>query len=156
MWRYSPVDELDLDRFRPGTVASTVEHGDLGRATITRGEVGDDLPESGDGLVWLHHALATDPIVVDVPAGVTVTDTIVIRHAGPADGRAAAPQLIVRAGSDSEVRVVEVFDGGGAGLLLPATTIAADGAARVGYVGVQQLHRAAWSLGTLEIRAEAQ
>jgi Fe-S cluster assembly protein SufD len=54
------------------------------------------------------------------------------------------------------VRVVEVFEGGGAGLLLPVTTLAVDGAARLGYVGVQQLDRAAWSLGTLEISAEAQ
>ena len=52
--------------------------------------------------------------------------------------------------------MVEVFEGGGAGLLLPATTLTLDGAARVGYVGVQQLDRAAWSIGTLEIVAEAQ
>jgi len=160
VWRYSPIDELDLDRLQPGSVASAVEHGDLGRATVLRGEDAlarlIDLPETADALTWLHHALAADPIVVDVPAGVTVADTIVIRHEGPADGVAAAPQLVVRAGADSEVRVVEVFEGGGAGLLLPATTLAVDGAARLGYVGVQQLDRAAWSLGALEISAEAQ
>jgi Fe-S cluster assembly protein SufD len=156
VWRYSRIDELDLDRFQPGALVSAVEHGDLGRATVTRGGAGDDLPESGDALTWLHHALAVDPIVVDVPAGTTVAETIVIRHAGPADGTAAAPQLIVRAGPDSEVRVVEVFEGGGAGLLLPATHLALDAAARVGYVGVQVLHRAAWSIGTLDIEAEGQ
>ena len=63
---------------------------------------------------------------------------------------------MVRAGADSEVRVVEVFEGGGAGLLLPATSITLAGAARVGYVGVQQLDRAAWSVGTLDIEADAQ
>ena len=156
VWRYGRIDELDLDRFQPGAASSTVEHGDLGRATVRRGVAGEDLPESADALVWLHHALAVDPIVIDVPAGTTVADTIVIRHAGPADGTAAAPQLVVRAGADSEVRVVEVFEGGGAGLLLPATHLLLESAARVGYVDVQQLDRAAWSLGTLEISAEAQ
>lgn len=160
VWRYSRIDELDLDGFRPGAVATTVEHGDLGRASIRRGEDAADalgaLPESADALTWLHHALANAPIVIDVPGGVTVTDTIVVRHAGLADGVAAAPRLVVRAGPDSEVRVVEVFEGGGAGLLLPSTTITLAGAARVGYVGVQQLDRAAWSIGTLDIEVEAQ
>jgi len=160
VWRYSPIDELDLDRFEPGQASTTVDHGDLGRAVVRRGDdtvdrLGD-LPETADGLAWLHHALATDPVVIDVPAGVTVEGTIVVRHEGPADGVAAAPQLIVRAGADSEVRVVEVFEGGGAGLLLPATHLVLEGAARVGYVGVQVLDRAVWSIGTLEISAESQ
>lgn len=156
VWRYSPIDELDLDRFAPASGTSSVEHGDLGRATVGRGEGFGELPETADALTWLHHALATDPIVIDVPAGVTVADTIVIRHQGPADGMATAPQLLVRAGADSEVRVVEVFEGGGAGLLLPATTLALAGASRVGYVGFQQLHRTTWSVGSLEAIAEAQ
>jgi len=160
VWRYSRIDDLDLDRFQPGPVTSTVEHGDLGRAVVVRGDDAvallGDLPEMADALGWLHHAVVSDPIVIGVPAGVTVAETIVIRHQGPGDGLATAPRLLVRAGADSEVRVVEVFEGGGAGLLLPATTLTLDGAARVGYVGVQQLDRAAWSIGTLEIVAEAQ
>jgi len=160
VWRYSRIDELDLDRFGPGPVLTSVEHGDLGRAVVARGAAAvalvGDLPDSADALTWLHLALAADPIVVDVPAGVTVADTIVIRHQGPADGVAAAPRLVVRAGADSDVRVVEVYEGGGAGLLLPATTITLASAARVGYVGAQLLDRAAWSLGTLSIDVDAQ
>lgn len=160
VWRYSRIDDLDLDRLQPGPVTSRVEHGDLGRAVVVRGDDAvallGDLPEMADALGWLHHAVVSDPIVIGVPAGVTVAETIVIRHQGPGDGLATAPHLLVRAGADSEVRVVEVFEGGGAGLLLPATTLTLDGAARVGYVGVQQLDRAAWSIGTLEIVAEAQ
>ncbi|MGQ0830711.1 MAG: Fe-S cluster assembly protein SufD, partial [Microthrixaceae bacterium] len=115
-----------------------------------------DLPAEGDALVWLHHALASDPILIDVPAGVTVADPIVVRHVGPADAAAAAPRLVVRAGADSEVRVLEVFEGGGAGLLLPVTQISVADAARVGYVGVQLLDRATWSIASLEIDAGAQ
>jgi Fe-S cluster assembly protein SufD len=162
VWRYSPIDALDLDGFRPAAVATTVEHGTLGKATISRAsDLGDasplgDLPDHGDRLAWLHHALATDPVLIDVPAGVTVADPIVIRHTGPADGVVGAVRLIVRAGADSEVRVVECFDGGGAGLLLPGAVLHVGPSARVGYVGVQNLDRAAWSIGTLEAEAEAQ
>ncbi|MEO6318909.1 MAG: SufD family Fe-S cluster assembly protein [Acidimicrobiales bacterium] len=160
VWRYGRIDELDLDRFSPGVIETTIEHGDLGRTTVRRGDAAagalDALPESADALTWLHEALATDPIVVDVPAGATVAEPIVITHRGPADGTAAAPHLVVRAGADSEVRVVEVFEGGGAGLVLPSTAVSLAAAARVGYLGVQVLHRAAWSLGRLEIVVEAQ
>ncbi len=160
VWRYGRIDELDLDRFSPGTTSTVIEHGHLGRATVRRGgesvDALDALPESADALTWLHEALAIDPIVVEVPAGVTVTEPIIIRHEGPADGVVTAPHVVVRAGADSEVRVVEVFDGGGSGLALPSTTVTVAGAARVGYLGVQVLDRAAWSLARLEIVVEAQ
>ncbi len=161
VWKYSRVDELDLERLTPGAATTTVTHGDLGRATVHRAESGPhdllgDLPEEGDALVWLHHALATDPIVVEVPAGVTVPDPIVVRHTGAADGTAAAARLLVRAGADSEVRIVEVFEDGGDGVLLPRTDLELESSARVGYVGAQLLDRVAWSIGTLEIRADSQ
>jgi len=160
VWRYSRIDELELEQFRPAPVVTTVEHGELGRVVVARGADAvarlADQPDEGDALSWLHEALAADPIVIDVPAGFVLADPIVICHEGPADGTAAAPHLVVHAGADSEVRVVEVFEGGGAGLLLPSTTINLAGASRVGYVGAQLLHRAAWSIGSLEILAEAQ
>ena len=162
VWRYSPIDSLDLERFSAAAVATTVTHGDLGRATVRRaadladGVALGELPDHGDRLVWLHHALAVDPVVVDVPAGVVVPDPIVVRHTGPADGTVGAVRLIVRAGADAEVRIVEIFEGGGDGLLLPGTELHAAPSARVGYLGVQDLGRATWSLGTLEADADAQ
>ena len=160
VWRYSRIDELDLDRLAPGTTETSVEHGPLGRARVLRGaeavELLGDLPETADAMVWLHHALTVDPIVVDVPAGTAVADPIIVRHAGAADATAAATHLVVRAGADCEVRVVEVFDGGGDGLLLPGTELLLDGAARVGYVGAQLLGPTAWSIGALDIVAHSQ
>ncbi len=163
VWRYSRIGDLDLSRFTPAAATTTFEHGDLGKARVGRASEIDgaasllgDLPDHGDALVWLHHALAADPIVIDVPAGVTIAEPIVIHHSGPADGTVAAPRLVVRAGSDSEVRIVESFDGGGAGLLLPITDISVADAARVGYVGVQTLDRSAWSIASLDLEAGAQ
>ncbi|MGH9086196.1 MAG: Fe-S cluster assembly protein SufD, partial [Acidimicrobiales bacterium] len=161
VWRYSRIGDLDLDRHTPGRVASEVEHGDLGRATVRRavdltgGEL-DPLPEEGDALVWLHHALLDDVILIDVPDGAVVADPIVVHHSGPADATAAATRLLVRAGADSEVTVVEVFDGGDAGLLLPETVVHIGGAGRVGYVGLQALSPSTWSIGRLDLSADAQ
>ena len=163
VWRYSRIGELELDRYAPAASLSTFEHGDLGRARVGRASELDDaagilgdLPADGDALVWLHHALALDPIVIDVPAGVTVATPIMVRHTGPADGTATAPRLVVRAGADSEVRIVEVFDGGDAGLLLPVTDVSVAAAARVGYLGVQTLGRSTWSIASLDLEAGAQ
>ena len=157
VWRYSRVHELDLDRFTPGAVASTVEHGELGRADVLRGDAAAErlpaLPAQADAFTWIHHALAVDPIVIDVPAGVEVRDPIVVRHTGPADGVAAATALVVLLGDASAVTVVEQHSGGGAGLVVPATGIVVAAGARAGYVSVQQLDPAAWSIGALDIEA---
>ena len=160
VWKYSRIDELELERFTAAGAVTTVDHGDLGRARVLRGDDAAqllaELPESGDAITWLHHALLADPVVIDIPAGVTVADPIVVRHEGPADGSAAAVRLVVRAGADSEVHVVEVFEGGGDGLLLPATEVAAGPSARVGYVAAQLLGPRSWSIGTVELVADAQ
>jgi Fe-S cluster assembly protein SufD len=162
VWRYSPIDALDLDRFAPAVVVTTVEHGDLGKATVSRAadlggaDVLGDLPDHGDRLVWLHHALAADPVVIDVPAGVTVAEPIVVRHTAPADGQAGAVRLIVRAAADSDVRVVECFEGGGDGLLLPGTELHVGPSARLGYLAVQTLGSSAWSIGSLDAAVDAQ
>lgn len=161
VWRYSRIDELDLARYTAVPATTTVEHGELGKATISRGADVDpaalgDLPASAHAVAWLRRALLTDPIVIDVPAGTSVADPIVVRHQGSPDGAASAVHLVVRAGADSEVRVVEVFEGGGAGLLVPTTDLVLADAARVGYVGAQLLGRQAWSLGTLELHVQAQ
>jgi Fe-S cluster assembly protein SufD len=161
VWRYSRIDELDLDRLVSAASESTVEHGELGRARVLRGddvgpELLGELPEGGHAVTWLRQALVADPIVIDVPAGVTVPEPIVVRHQGAADGTAAAVRLVVRAGADSDVKVVEVFDGGGDGVLLPTTELRLEGSSRVGYAGAQLLDRRAWSLGTLELDIESQ
>jgi Fe-S cluster assembly protein SufD len=161
VWRYSRIDELDLERLEAVAGESTVEHGELGRARILRGddvapEHLGELPDTGHTVTWLRQALLADPIVIDVPAGVTVPDPIVVRHRGAPDGGAATVRLVVRAGADSDVKVLEVLEGGGDGLLLPTTELQLEGLARVAYAGAQLLDRRTWALGTLELDLESQ
>src|SRR3546814_1365256 len=52
-----------------------------------------DAPSGDAAVPLLHEALVSNPVVIDVPAGVTVTDPIIVRHVGPADGAASAVHL---------------------------------------------------------------
>jgi Fe-S cluster assembly protein SufD len=163
VWRYSRIDELDLDRFAPAAAVAQLEHGDLGRARVGpasqldgAAELLDDLADPTSAIGWLRRSLAVDPIVIDVPDGVRVAAPIVIRHQGPADGEAVASQVVVRAGADSEVVVIELAEGGGAGLALPGSNISVGAAARVGYLAVQDLSASTWALGALDVAVESQ
>jgi len=135
-----------------------VDHGDLGRAQVLRGDAAAGrllaLPEQSDAIGWLNLSLAVDPIVVDVPEGVTVPDPITIRHDGPGEGAAIATQVVVLLGESSQATVVEQLTGGGDGLVLPATHLVVGPAAHLGYVSVQDLDRASWSIATLDVEAQ--
>ena len=196
MWRYSRIDELDLDAYVPagevpggplpaatqalvdavtdraatvvvrnGRVAS-VELGEVGAKGVHVGRVtdahaavlGSTIDEAPDAFVRLNDAFTAEPVAVDVPAGVVVPGPVVVVHLTGGAGAAAFPRLLVRAGDDSEVTVLEVqASGGDAGLVVPVTEIVAGRAARVGHVTVQQLGLATWQLGlqVSQVAAEA-
>jgi Fe-S cluster assembly protein SufD len=69
-------------------------------------------------------------------------------HLTAGDGVATFPHLVVRAGADSDVSVLEVqVSGAERALVVPVTEILVGHAARVGHVTVQQLGLATWQLG---------
>jgi Fe-S cluster assembly protein SufD len=202
VWRYSRVDELDLDRFQPATpapgagaavpaeldallgavpdaaavlvlrngavvradvradlaakglsvaVAADADEGALGRA------LGGEPAQGPDVFATLNDAFAAAPVVVRVPAGMTVPGPVVVAHWTEGDGTAAFPRLAVLAGQDSEVAVLEVQGSDDASsLVVPVTELVVDRAARVGHLTVQQLGAAAWQLGLQASLLEAE
>jgi Fe-S cluster assembly protein SufD len=198
-WRYSRIDDLDLDAFAPavggaddvpaapagvsggdldallgavgdaaatvvvrnGRVASVVVNESLAAKGLRVGpaaeadaeRLGRTVGEAADPFVTLNDAFLVDPVVVHVPPGVTVTGPVVVVHhtlggPGGAPHTAAFPRLLVDAGDDSEVTVVEAQVSDGApSLVVPVTEIAVGRAARVGHLMVQQLGMAAWQVG---------
>ena len=118
--------------------------------------VGAAVGEAPDAFVSLHDAFLSDPVVVDVPAGVVLPGPVVVVHVTDGDGVAAFPHLVVRAGDDSEVAVLEIqASGAERALVVPVTEILAGRAARVGHVAVQQLGMATWQLGLQVSQVEA-
>src|SRR5829696_6183527 len=110
IWRYSRIDDLQLDRFTPGEATTTIEGG--AGIVVDRAELGElpdvILAETTDVFGELNTAFMA-PIVVRVPAGTLVPETIVITHEISGDGTAVFPRLVIDAGADSEVTVVERF-----------------------------------------------
>ena len=69
------------------------------------------------------------------------TDPVVVIHWSPVDGVAAFPRLVVDAGADSAVRVLDVYasEGDAGDLVVPVIELRVGPAARLGYVNVQSL-----------------
>ena len=75
---------------------------------------------------------------------------VVVVHWISGSGVAAFPRLVLEAGADSDVAVLEVFvsDEGADALVVPVTHLHVGKAARVGHVVVQDLGLTAWQLAT--------
>jgi Fe-S cluster assembly protein SufD len=198
VWRYSRVDDLDLDDFLPPSDAGgTTGVPELVRplldampvraalvvarnGRVVHAELRDDLAAKGvraervgerdggvlgatidqapDVFLGFNDAFVVEPVVVRVPAGVVVDAPVVVAHVTAGDRRAAFPRLVVDAGDDSEVSLLEVqVSGPEPGLVVPVTEITVGRAARVGHLTVQQLGLATWQLGlqVASVNAEA-
>src|ERR1700722_13194873 len=163
VWRYSRIDTLDLDRFRPSGTVPVDAHNDPGPSPSDRihtlvdalgprsglmvtingvlatvaSSVGDDLLSLGRAteqddmetllgsviseprdFVLLNDAFAVDPLVVDIAAGITIDDPIVIIHVvSGSGGDAVFPRTVVRTGAASEAGVIEIIVDVDTGLL---------------------------------------
>jgi len=177
VWRYTPIGRLDLSRYQlvgdPGgaSPASVPDHSAIADISNGRLRVVDLSPEAGaqgvevrplgdgdaelaasvdvDLFSAMNAAFSAEPVLVRVPPGVSVEKPVVIRHWVDADGAAVFPRLIVDAGADSSVEVLELHGSADvAALVSPVVEIRAAAAARVGYLAVQDLGPKVWHIGS--------
>ena len=126
VWRYSRIGELELDRFHPVASTTTVqgangyvaEDHDLDTTTVH--DVFDELSASFYG-----------ETVLSIPKGTHVPAPIVVTHTVHGENEATFPRLVIDAGENSEVTVVERFvsDSTGAALIVPRLFVRAQQAA---------------------------
>jgi Fe-S cluster assembly protein SufD len=149
IWRYSRIRELDLHRFLPARGVASLQGG--------TGVLADFEP---DDLAWIGadgaapdvfaelNTAFVDPVVLRVPAGKVVTEPVVLDHRTVA-GRATFPRLVVEAGPDSEITVIERYRSadGDPSLVVPVVSIRAHQAARVRYLALNELSSTAWMIG---------
>ncbi len=150
IWRYSRIDQLDLSRFVPGVATTTI----AGPTDFV--DDGSDDPElfadeTPDVFAELNRAFMT-PVVVRVPAGKVVAEPIIVTHTISGSGTAVFPRLVIDAGEDSEVTVIERFiaaDGADAdeALVVPVLQVHAAQAARVKYLAVNEVGSKTWQIG---------
>ena len=150
IWRYSRIADLDLGRYQPGRPTTTVTAGGAASDLVTEEPTATTVVDAPypDVFAQLNADHATT-IVVRVPKGHTATEPIVITHAVDVAGTAAFPRLVIDAADDSEVTVVERFTStpGADVLVVPVLQVRAGPAARVRYLGVNELADTAWQIG---------
>ena len=117
VWRYSRIGELQLDRFNP-TASSTTVTGANGyladRHDVDTSTVHDVFDE-------LNAAFHGDDDRLRSRGACTSPRPIMVTHTTGGHDEATFPRLVIDAGEDSEVTVVERFmsTGGDAALLVP-------------------------------------
>ena len=109
-------------------------------------------PEEPGGLVALNTAFMADGAVLRIDRGAAAGVIQVLHLAG--GSHAVHPRLLVVAGEDSAVTLVENFAGLGpaAGFTNAVTEIDAGAAARIRHVRLQQENSASWHVGLTRLR----
>ncbi|MCU0259565.1 MAG: Fe-S cluster assembly protein SufD [Ilumatobacteraceae bacterium] len=155
IWRYSRIGELDLTRYVPGSVVTTVDGpDDLVVAALDTAGLDERLTDAADVFAELNDAFMA-PLTIRVPRHRVVEAPIVVTHvvAGGLDASGAAgvvfPRLVVEAGEASSVTVVERFVSGtpGPALVVPVLQVQAAQAARVEYLAADELGTDVWKIG---------
>lgn len=167
LWRYSRIGDLDLDGYRSGELATTIDAGP-GAAHVATDEAGlAAFPALHDGAaadVFAElNAAFHRAVVVRIPPGTVVEQPIEITHR--VDDGVVFPRLLIDVGEDAEVVVVERYESAddhvaGSGrcpgvVVIPVVHVRAGRAARVKYLGVNELSHAAWQLGHLQAVGDA-
>ena len=146
IWRYSRIGELRLDDFAPAVARTETIGVDALRATSPLAGIAMEAP--ADVFARLNRE-SGEEITLVLPRGKVVESIVEIVHHVDADGVSVRPRLVIDAGEDSEVTVVERFVSaeGIRSLVVPVLEVRAARSARVNYVGVNELGSATWQIG---------
>jgi Fe-S cluster assembly protein SufD len=162
IWRYSRIDKLDLDQFVPSACSTTVTGGSSSIVMAEDLIAEEDLElfsgETPDVFAELNRAFMS-PIVIRVPKGEIVDEPIVVTHSVGGSGSAVFPRLIIDAGPDSEVTVIERFIASpgmqeDTVLVVPVLQVRAQQAARVKYLAVNEVGENTWQVGNQQALGE--
>jgi Fe-S cluster assembly protein SufD len=175
-WRYSRIDDLDLDGIRPASqgdgeltgtakeLAATVEDAavfgviDAGMATSWRAETGEVTVFADEGVVTptdnedfdhLNAALTPATHTVTVRPGVELPGPVVVVDIGGAPGELAAPRLRFLADDGCTATFVHLVVARGSGVMVPVTEVIAGDDAEVRVVTITVGEVGAWVLGRL-------
>jgi Fe-S cluster assembly protein SufD len=150
IWRYSRISELQLDRFSPQPIDTSITGaGSLRLDALDEASSADLFPgQVPDVFAELNHAFMS-PVVLRIPAGHVASEPVVITHQVSGAAVALFPRLVIDAGADSEVIVIERFvsDDDSDALVVPVLHVRAAQAARVKYLAVNELGERVWQIG---------
>lgn len=162
LWRFSPIERFDPQRFRPERTPPPQWHG-LDPSLASKGVVVGGFGELDDGRVRellgsvaaasedvftvLHDAFLTDGAFVHVPAGVVVDAPIVIEHGAGTEGTAVFPHTLVVIEEGAEATVLErVVSDDATRLVVPVVELVIGDGANLRYASVQQHGSGTWQV----------
>lgn len=162
LWRFSPIERFDLQRYRPDPTPQPDWHG-LDPVLASKGVVvgalssvddasapgllGTAAAESEDAFTVLHDAFLTEGAFVHVPAGVVVDTPIVIEHHAGAAGGAVFPHTVVILDEGAEATVLERAASDDAErLVVPVVELFVGDGANLRYASVQQHGSSTWQV----------
>lgn len=127
----------------------------LAAAAVGPELLGSVAPDPIDLFGHLNEAFAVEPVLVWVPAGLAVTDPVVIVDWIDQPGMLVASRVVVATGADAEVEVLE-WQGGddSAALCVPVTELAAGPASRLRHLVVQERGGTTWQIGEVHATAD--
>lgn len=168
IWRYSRISELSLDEFTTSTCPSSISAENVpAGVTITRVARGEALPPGVRADLFdaagtkspdvnslfddLNLALM-DVVIVSTKANTVSEQPIIVTHEFTESGAAYFPRLVIDAQENSEVTVVERFvsPDGCRLLVVPSLDVRTAKAARVKYLGINELGDASWEIASQE------
>jgi len=177
-WRYSPIEDLELDKYTVATEAAPLSDAELADLTanypspnlvVTRNgvvvhsqgdvvttstgagdaETGTRLEGNGDLFGDMNELFAPASLHVSVKAGKMLMDDVVIVHLIDVDGSAVFTRLVVDAGESAALNVLEVFQSTDIdALVVPQIEVSCGDAANVGYASQQHLGPRVWQVGS--------
>jgi Fe-S cluster assembly protein SufD len=115
--------------------------------------VGDDGWEPPDYFALANQAFTSDPVALDIPAGLVVEHPFVVVDWLDSVGAAVFPQVVVNAGADSQANLLE-WQGSAVvqAFAAPVTRVRLHDAARLGHVVVQTRHDQVWQVANQAAR----
>ena len=135
-WRYSRIDQFDLDRYRPAPPGGAAADG------------------SPDAFTVLNDAFTAGGTLISVPDGMVVEHPIVVEHWVAGAGAASFPRTVVALGEDAEAHVLERFTSGAdAHLVVPVTELVVGDASRLRFLGVQDHGPKIWQVALVRATA---
>jgi Fe-S cluster assembly protein SufD len=156
IWRYSRIEELNLDAYIPGCLVNDVraegDSGDIVTVGASVGECGIAMPLAVDAFAEINAIQCSsdtaDIITVKAARNKAYTNPIVITRTVSASGILASPRLIIDAEENSEVTVVEHFVSTDDinSLVAPVVEMRAGKSARITYVAINELGVRTWKI----------
>lgn len=163
IWRYSRISELSIEEFSPVTCPSTVSAENVpAGVSITKVARGESLPDGvrsdlfdasdrdDSGLFDDLNLALMDVVIVSTKPNTVFEQAIIVTHELFEQGAAYFPRLVLDAAENSEVTVVERFvsPDGCRLLVVPALDVRTAKAARVKYLGINELGDASWEIAS--------